>query len=263
MSEEKKYYCFCSSNCKYETMTKEQILAAIAQAVEGGAVVDPNAGFITKVKETNGGGYITFWVGRQSQYNAIEKKDASCLYIITDETTQADFEAAIQTLSEATETAAAQAAEAQKTADEAEGYADRAYVAAGTAQATANNAYSLANTAYTTANAKLYKDITSTLGTPTITGTNNDAPVTDLQAIHFPKLGMVFVRLVTNFISSSFGTKTIVIPNLPYAPNTFPLSVTGSDLYASINGRTVTIRNEQNASVSHLSAVVAGWYIYQ
>jgi hypothetical protein len=90
MSDEKKYYCFCSSNCKYETMTKEQILAAIAQAT-GVTNVDPDAGFISKVKETNGGQYVTFWVGTQAQYNAIGTKETNCLYIITDETSREDF----------------------------------------------------------------------------------------------------------------------------------------------------------------------------
>ena len=28
-----KKYCYCENNCKYETMSKEEILAAIAQAV--------------------------------------------------------------------------------------------------------------------------------------------------------------------------------------------------------------------------------------
>lgn len=97
MSDGKKYYCFCSSNCKYETMTKEQILAAIAQAT-GFDNVDPDAGFITRVKEKNGGNYVTFWVGTQAQYNAIESKDTNCLYIITDDTTSADFMKALQTV---------------------------------------------------------------------------------------------------------------------------------------------------------------------
>jgi hypothetical protein len=87
MSDGKKYYCFCSSNCKYETMTKEQILAAIAQAVETGSVSNCDTGFITKVKEINGGGYVTFWVGTQAQYNALENVQRNCLYIITDDTT--------------------------------------------------------------------------------------------------------------------------------------------------------------------------------
>lgn len=91
MSEGKKYYCFCSSNCKYETMTKEQILTAIAQAAETGLVTDPNGGFITKVKEGNAGGYVTFWVGTQAQFNALSKHDSNCMYVITDSTKDADI----------------------------------------------------------------------------------------------------------------------------------------------------------------------------
>lgn len=91
MSEGKKYYCFCGSNCKYETMTKEQILAAITQAVETGSVGDCDTGFITKVKETNKGGYVTFWVGTRAQYNALESKAENCIYIMTDDTTGEDI----------------------------------------------------------------------------------------------------------------------------------------------------------------------------
>lgn len=95
MSDSKKYYCFCGSNCKYETMTKEQILAAIAQAVETGSIGDVDAGFITKVKEQNGGRAVTFWVGTQAQYNALESIAENCLYIITDDTLRADMEKCI------------------------------------------------------------------------------------------------------------------------------------------------------------------------
>ena len=92
MSDGKKYYCFCGSNCKYETLTKEQILTAITQAASGEAVIDPDAGVLTKVKETNSGGYVTFWVGTQAEYNVIETKQKNCLYIITDDTTKHDIE---------------------------------------------------------------------------------------------------------------------------------------------------------------------------
>lgn len=84
MSDGRKYYCFCDANCKFETMTKEQILAAIAQAAETGLVFDADAAFITKVKEGNAGGFVSFWLGTQAQYNAIAKKDPSCFYILTD-----------------------------------------------------------------------------------------------------------------------------------------------------------------------------------
>lgn len=93
---EKKYYCYCDSNCKYETMTKEQILAAIAQAVAGGNVFDTEAAIISKVKEMNAGDFVTFWVGTQAQYNALPIIDAKCVYIITDNTWQHDVETLFQ-----------------------------------------------------------------------------------------------------------------------------------------------------------------------
>ncbi len=87
MSDGRKYYCFCEANCKFETMTKEQILAAIAQAAETGLVFDADAAFITKVKEGNAGNNLTFWMGTQAQYNALVlkgEKDPKCFYILTD-----------------------------------------------------------------------------------------------------------------------------------------------------------------------------------
>lgn len=108
MSDAKKYYCFCDSNCKYETMSKEQILAAITQAVESGEISDVDAGFITKVKEKNVGGYVTFWVGTKAQYNALESHEKNCLYIITDDTAAEDMKNGINTA--ITKAEAAQAA---------------------------------------------------------------------------------------------------------------------------------------------------------
>ena len=105
---ERKYFCFCADNCKFETMTKEQILAAIAQAAAGGLVFDADAAFVTKVKEGNAGGAITFWRGTQAQYNALDVVDPSCMYIITDSTEKQDMLDAI----EAAQKAAAAAANA-------------------------------------------------------------------------------------------------------------------------------------------------------
>jgi hypothetical protein len=47
-------------------------------------VIDEDAAFITKVKESNAGGMLSFWVGTQAQYNALASIDKNCLYIITD-----------------------------------------------------------------------------------------------------------------------------------------------------------------------------------
>ena len=92
----RRYFCFCESNCRFETMTKEQILAAIAQAAEHGLVVDPDAGFVTKVKESNAGGYVTFWVGTTAQYNALDSHDPNCIYVKTDDDEGAAIAARLQ-----------------------------------------------------------------------------------------------------------------------------------------------------------------------
>lgn len=111
MADEKKYYCFCGSNCRYETMTKEQILTAIANAIKTGNVGNCDTGFVTKVKEQNSGGCVTFWVGTQAQYNALEEKALNCMYIITDDTTTADmkatFDAAVAAAEESAKAASA------------------------------------------------------------------------------------------------------------------------------------------------------------
>jgi hypothetical protein len=73
-------------------MTKEQILAAIAQAAAGGLVFDTEAAIISKVKEMNAGGFVTFWVGTRAQYNALPSHDTNCAYIITDDTWQKEME---------------------------------------------------------------------------------------------------------------------------------------------------------------------------
>jgi hypothetical protein len=83
---ERKYYVFCDMNCKFESMTKEQIITAITQAVNDGTVGDIDAGFITTLKEQNAGKGLTFWLGTTAEYNAIPdaQKDANCLYIKTE-----------------------------------------------------------------------------------------------------------------------------------------------------------------------------------
>lgn len=103
---DKNYYCLCDSNCKYPTMTKEQIIAAIQQAAKDGLVYDPDAAVVTKVKEQNSEQALTFWVGTQAQYNAIAKKDPYCNYLITDSTEKADTAAAIAAAAETAANAA-------------------------------------------------------------------------------------------------------------------------------------------------------------
>ena len=101
MSDGKKYYCFCSSNCRYETMTKEQILTAIQQAVEGQQIIDPNGGVISKVKELHTGDHVTFWVGSRAEYNALQGNvERNCIYIINDDTSGDDLNKTLQQMNE-------------------------------------------------------------------------------------------------------------------------------------------------------------------
>ena len=120
MSDGKKYYCFCGSNCKYETMTKEQILNAIANATGGGVDFDAETPFVTSIKEINAGQALSFWVGTQAQYNGLATRNPNCLYIITDERTKDEMDKLLREIESyyaATREAAAKADEAFAAAD--------------------------------------------------------------------------------------------------------------------------------------------------
>lgn len=81
-------YVICNSNCKFEGMTKEQILTAIAQAVESGKISDVDTGFITTIK-TIKGQPLKFFVGERSEYEALTEDEKKNLFaIITNDTTK-------------------------------------------------------------------------------------------------------------------------------------------------------------------------------
>lgn len=83
-----KKYCYCDNNCKYETLDKEEILAAIAQAVETGIIGECDTGFITTIK-TITGEPLKFFVGEQSEYEALTEEQRENLFaIITNDTTK-------------------------------------------------------------------------------------------------------------------------------------------------------------------------------
>lgn len=95
---DKKYYCYCESNCKYETMTKEQILAAITQAVNEGTIGDINTGFVQTIKTINGHP-LKFFVGAQSEYEALTDEEKEGVFaLITNDTTKDALIEAIETL---------------------------------------------------------------------------------------------------------------------------------------------------------------------
>ena len=78
-----------------ESLTKEQILAAIVQAVEQHAVADVDTGFVTMLKEQNYGNALKMWVGTTADYNALETKEDNCLYLLSDDATYDDLIASI------------------------------------------------------------------------------------------------------------------------------------------------------------------------
>lgn len=93
------YYVICADGCKFESMTKEQILSAIEQAVRTGEIKDVDAGFVTKIREKNKNIGLSFWVGTSADYNALTEKDNNCFYILTDDTFGADIAALIEDMS--------------------------------------------------------------------------------------------------------------------------------------------------------------------
>lgn len=67
-----KYYVICDDDCRYESMTREQILSAIEQALEQGYVSDPDSAVFSKIKEKRANGTTQIWVGTETEFNEIE-----------------------------------------------------------------------------------------------------------------------------------------------------------------------------------------------
>lgn len=81
---ERNYYVLCDSNCKFPAMTKEQIIAAIAEAT-GNTPTNIDDAFITKIRETNKNAALKFWFGTVAEYNALTEKDGATIYIKSDD----------------------------------------------------------------------------------------------------------------------------------------------------------------------------------
>ena len=87
MADTPKVYVICDQNCKFESLTKEQILTAILQAVNEGTIGNIDTGFITTIKTVNNVG-LKFFYGTQAAYNELSNADREGLYpIITDDAT--------------------------------------------------------------------------------------------------------------------------------------------------------------------------------
>lgn len=100
MAEERKVYALDEGANKWETMTKEQIITAIMQAVNEGTIGNLDAGFIHLVQEMNKQKTLSFWVGTITEFNALKEKDNDTLYLFTDDPTLDDIETALQTLND-------------------------------------------------------------------------------------------------------------------------------------------------------------------
>jgi hypothetical protein len=95
---DRKYYVICDIGCKFESMTKEQILTAIMQAVKEGTIGDIDTGFITTIKTINGHG-LKFFIGPQSEFESLSEDERQDLFpIITNDTTIESINAAIEVL---------------------------------------------------------------------------------------------------------------------------------------------------------------------
>lgn len=96
--DEKNVYALDSGKNSWLTMTKEQILAAITQAVSTGEIKDIDAGFITKLQEMNKQGVLQLWVGTMAEFEALEEKSENMLYLFTDDPTVTDIESELKNL---------------------------------------------------------------------------------------------------------------------------------------------------------------------
>ena len=75
---------------------REQVLAAVAEAVETGTITDLDTGFVTMLKEQNKGLGFKVWLGTVAEYELLEENELlepSTLYIRTDDTSAAEVRA--------------------------------------------------------------------------------------------------------------------------------------------------------------------------
>lgn len=96
-----KVFCLDQHNNYVETMSKEDIIAAIQTAANGGSLEGfSNTAVISKIKEINKSGEFSIWVGTSAEYNKLDTKKSNVLYILSDDPLAADMPNRIQVLSE-------------------------------------------------------------------------------------------------------------------------------------------------------------------
>lgn len=100
MAEELKVYALDVLGNSYQTMTKEQIYAALQQYIETGKISDIDKGFISKILNTYTKDNIQFWIGSMADFEALETKDPNTLYMFTDDPTVDDFDNALNNMNQ-------------------------------------------------------------------------------------------------------------------------------------------------------------------
>lgn len=90
--DEKNVYAQDEYKNLFLTMTKEQILTAIVNAIETGEIGDIDKGFITKIQELNDLKTLSLWMGTMAEFTALATKDANTLYLFTDDPTMEEIE---------------------------------------------------------------------------------------------------------------------------------------------------------------------------
>lgn len=91
MADETIVYALDDGQNKWATLTKEQILTAITQAITEGKISNVDAGFITRIQEMNRKRPVHLWVGSVAEYEALETKDFDTIYIFNNDSTIPDL----------------------------------------------------------------------------------------------------------------------------------------------------------------------------
>lgn len=97
---ERNFYCIDEDNCKFPTMTKEQIYDLLDETIESGHLPTDyqSGGFVTHIKEKNRNTDLSFWVGTQAEYNALDPKPKNTFCIISDDTSRDEIVSRIDEL---------------------------------------------------------------------------------------------------------------------------------------------------------------------
>jgi hypothetical protein len=103
MANTPRVYVLCDNNCKYESLTKEQIYTAIVEALENGTISDVDTGFVQTIKTINNVP-LKFFVGKQADYDSLPEMGKQNLFaIITDDTTKENLTAFLEELKSSVE----------------------------------------------------------------------------------------------------------------------------------------------------------------